>query len=582
MCRPLLPFEHEAGEFEAVDVDSRRADVACHDCRLSRNGRRLNVSHRLYCMDRAWGAAATHDDVYSAMAPLVQRSLLEPRGSATVLCYGQTGTGKTYTLQGMISKVAEDLPAGAKVELTFVEIHGAKVFDLLAGRALVHLRQAGDGRVHVRGTTRAVASGGHGLLTVCSGALALRASEATERNHASSRSHAVCTITMLSGDDETGSDFNDGKAAAIDGCASGCVSDASAEGTSAPTSLAEAMAQGAESAVPHAASGAPSTSSSSDTQPRRICLRLVDLAGSERNYETTRMSAAQHRESSDINKALMALKDCFRAHAAGVSPAAEGRPPPRVPFRQHRLTQLLKDCFLEAAHRTLIVATASPSPTDLIHTINTLDHVALMAAPLELLVDTTRCELVLGAGDGDDDPLEAFNAVPVQRWDEEMAARWVATIEDGRYQDIVLPKGTRGVDLLRLSAQRLSGLWVGGVRHGGGEGEGPAWTVDTADDEEAAGAEERRDHRDVGRALFAALRKQMRRGAAAEAKRRWAKANRKVDVERVVSLAREAAAPSVERTTGGRQVNFWCDGHCDEAADEVAEQAQNLLLNDNQ
>ena len=58
-------------------------------------------------------------------------------------------------------------------------------------------------------------------------------------------------------------------------------------------------------------------------------LRLVDLAGSERNYETQRMSAVQHKESADINTSLMALKDCFRAHAAGT----------RAPYRASRLTQ---------------------------------------------------------------------------------------------------------------------------------------------------------------------------------------------------------------------------------------------------
>merc|ERR1739848_806045 len=40
---------------------------------------------------------------------------------------------------------------------------------------------------------------------------------------------------------------------------------------------------------------------------------LVDLAGSERNYETVQMTPAMHRESAQINSALMALKDCFRA-----------------------------------------------------------------------------------------------------------------------------------------------------------------------------------------------------------------------------------------------------------------------------
>ena len=126
-------------------------------------------------------------------------------------------------------------------------------------------------------------------------------------------------------------------------------------------------------------------------------------------------------------------------------------------------------------------------------------------------------------------------------------------------------------------------------------GEGPAWTLgaDSEDDEHAAEAVDGvgvaggehdgnaarvRRKRDVGRALFAALRKQIRRGAAAEAKRRWAKQSRDVDVERAASLAREACAPSVQRTVGGRQVVFWSDGFSAEDADDVAERAQSLLL----
>ena len=52
-------------------------------------------------------------------------------------------------------------------------------------------------------------------------------------------------------------------------------------------------------------------------------LRLVDLAGSERNYETLQMSSrAFLRESAEINKGLMALKDCFRASAQKRAAAA--------------------------------------------------------------------------------------------------------------------------------------------------------------------------------------------------------------------------------------------------------------------
>jgi kinesin family member 2/24 len=55
---------------------------------------------------------------------------------------------------------------------------------------------------------------------------------------------------------------------------------------------------------------------------RTASLRLVDLAGSERNYETSAFTAADHRESAQINFALMALKDCFRAYHCSQTSAA--------------------------------------------------------------------------------------------------------------------------------------------------------------------------------------------------------------------------------------------------------------------
>jgi hypothetical protein len=105
------------------------------------------------------------------------------------------------------------------------------------------------------------------FMSVLSDALSLRSSKATERNANSSRSHAICTITL--------------------------VHDA-ADYTSSPSS--------------------PSSSPSSPALSKRSRLRLVDLAGSERNYETMGMAAADHRESAEINSTLMALKDCFRAY----------------------------------------------------------------------------------------------------------------------------------------------------------------------------------------------------------------------------------------------------------------------------
>lgn len=47
------------------------------------------------------------------------------------------------------------------------------------------------------------------------------------------------------------------------------------------------------------------------------------------------------------------------------------------------LTRVLRACFVDNDHRSCIIATVSPTPTDLDHTLNTLNHVVLCADGLE-------------------------------------------------------------------------------------------------------------------------------------------------------------------------------------------------------
>ena len=79
---------------------------------------------------------------------------------------------------------------------------------------------------------------------------------------------------------------------------------------------------------------------------------------------------------SNIFKALIALKDCIRAqHEKKL----------KAPYRANLLTRVLRDCFVDEAHTTTIIATVSPTTTDCFHTLNTLDHVSLMMPPMENL-----------------------------------------------------------------------------------------------------------------------------------------------------------------------------------------------------
>lgn len=94
-------------------------------------------------------------------------------------------------------------------------------------------------------------------------------------------------------------------------------------------------------------------------------MSLVDLAGSERGSETKEHNRQRHAESSEINTSLLALKECIRAIDSDSK---------HVPYRQSKLTLILKDCFVSKAARTAMIATLSPGSNSTDHTVNTLRY----------------------------------------------------------------------------------------------------------------------------------------------------------------------------------------------------------------
>ena len=100
---------------------------------------------------------------------------------------------------------------------------------------------------------------------------------------------------------------------------------------------------------------------------------LVDLSGSERQADSIVHSAARMKESIAINTSLMVLKECIRTKAL-----ARTDPNIRIPYRNSKLTMLLKDVFFESENgrrnETIMVATVSPTIADVSHTLNTFRY----------------------------------------------------------------------------------------------------------------------------------------------------------------------------------------------------------------
>eukprot|EP00929_Paragymnodinium_shiwhaense_P054936 TRINITY_DN27540_c0_g1_i1.p1 TRINITY_DN27540_c0_g1~~TRINITY_DN27540_c0_g1_i1.p1 ORF type:complete len:660 (-),score=179.34 TRINITY_DN27540_c0_g1_i1:234-2213(-) len=455
--RPLLPYEEEHADLDVVEADQKLGSIICHDGRLARNGKRLVMEHRRYLCDDVFSEDASNAEVSQrSVAPLLRWA---QRGrAATLLCYGQTGTGKTHTLGGVLEYLAEEL-GSEEVEATFFEVRGKKLFDLLGDRKEVQLRADAENKTHISGAQHVEmgeAQGGADVFRrTLQDAMSKRASEATERNAESSRSHAILILKLRK-------------------------------------------------------SGGR--------------LRLVDLAGSERNYETEQMSAAQHRESAEINASLMALKDCFRAH----SMLSRGEKT-RMPFRASRLTQCLRDCFEDADHRFLLIATVSPTSTDVIHTGNTLSHAVMMVRGLEEAKSAVRLDLPLNSG------RVLRRSVPVAEWTSVEVAEWVASVEKGRFAELVLPPALDGRGLLALSSQGLATLFERTMRSGRGDIEGISWNIAGELEGKGSGAK-------LGRALFAAVR---REAIAASLRSHYAGA-KSDDSLGVASLLGVASMPSAE------------------------------------
>ena len=98
---------------------------------------------------------------------------------------------------------------------------------------------------------------------------------------------------------------------------------------------------------------------------------LCDLAGSERASETKQDDAATRQEGAEINKSLLALKECIRALDTNAK---------HTPFRQSTLTQVLREGLVGAHTRTVMVATLSPAHRHAEHTLNTLRYAARLKA----------------------------------------------------------------------------------------------------------------------------------------------------------------------------------------------------------
>ena len=371
----------------------------------------LGKAHSSYSYDHVCDEHQSQGAIFESVGVPVTDAFLEGYHGC-LIAYGQTGAGKTFTMQGpgdpdesssgelasgegtdgagavndpeaqgliprvlqrIFQRVADetngtlidaDTPEDKKpcdvqfvVKCSYLEIYNETVADLLAPAGTTNaernapvIREHDKKGIFVEGLTEAVVTNAEETYDLFTKGSFNRRVGMTEMNRESSRSHAVFTVSLES---------------------------------------KRRPCQGAA------------------LQKRSALLHLVDLAGSERQ-KSTEAGGARLKEASAINKSLSALGNVIKA----LVDVADGKDR-HVPYRDSKLTYLLKDALGGKARCTLL-ACVSPATGQLEETLSTLKFAqraklvkvkatlneVVEGSAQELAVEVSRLRALIAAGGG--------------------------------------------------------------------------------------------------------------------------------------------------------------------------------------
>ncbi|XP_078129710.1 kinesin-like protein KIF11 [Sander vitreus] len=327
-CRPFNTMERKSS-YGVMDCEPSRKEVS-----VRTGGMNDKAARKTYTFDMVFGQAAKQIDVYrSVVCPILDEVIMGY--NCTVFAYGQTGTGKTFTMEGERSPDGEftweeDPLAGIiprtlhqifeklsengtefSVKVSLLEIYNEELFDLLSPSDDVNerLQLFDDPRnkrgVVVKGLEEVTVHNKDEVYQILERGSAKRRTASTLMNAYSSRSHSVFSVTIHM------------KEITMDG---------------------EELVKIGK-------------------------LNLVDLAGSE-NIGRSGAVDKRAREAGNINQSLLTLGRVITA-------LVEKRP--HIPYRESKLTRILQDS-LGGRTKTSIIATVSPSSSNLEETLSTLEY----------------------------------------------------------------------------------------------------------------------------------------------------------------------------------------------------------------
>ncbi|CAK9167308.1 unnamed protein product [Ilex paraguariensis] len=330
-CRPLIEDEVRVTTPMVVSCNEPRREVSVNQITTHKQ------IDRTFMFDKVFGPTSQQKDLYDQVVSPIITEALEGY-TWTIFAYGQTGTGKTYTMEGegrkekngefhkdagVIPRAVQQIfdilvaqNAEYSMKVTFLELYNEEITDLLApddnskfcddkSKKPIALMDDGKGTVFVRGLEEEIVCTADEIYKILEKGSAKKHTAETLLNKQSNRSHSIFSITVQ-------------------------IKECTAEGV-------ELIKCGK--------------------------LNLVDLAGSE-NILRSGGREGRAREAGEINKSLLTLGRVINALVEHSG---------HVPYRDSKLTRLLRDS-LGGKTKTCIIATVSPSVHCLEETLGTLDY----------------------------------------------------------------------------------------------------------------------------------------------------------------------------------------------------------------
>eukprot|EP00241_Pyramimonas_parkeae_P000097 CAMPEP_0114239446 /NCGR_PEP_ID=MMETSP0058-20121206/8468_1 /TAXON_ID=36894 /ORGANISM="Pyramimonas parkeae, CCMP726" /LENGTH=1229 /DNA_ID=CAMNT_0001351635 /DNA_START=373 /DNA_END=4062 /DNA_ORIENTATION=+ len=297
--------------------------------------------------DRVFAPEESSKSVYEDAVKAIVLSGMEGV-NGTVFAYGQTASGKTYTMRTVVELAAEEIFSYIDsqynreflIRLSALEIYNEVVYDLLKdGRSPLRLLDDPSKGTIAEGLTEEPVVSVEHLVRLFATVERRRQVGETVFNAASSRSHQILRLTLES---------RPSLPAAV-------VAVSTAIDASSPSTPKR---EGDNDCI----SANPSSPSTPDTVLLST-LNFVDLAGSE-SYQTNGPNA-RRQEGAHINQSLLALGKVIRCLGEKSAKGAH------VPYRDSRLTRILQ-ASLGGNARTAIVCTVSTAVQQTEHTRNTL------------------------------------------------------------------------------------------------------------------------------------------------------------------------------------------------------------------